>query len=290
MLLIPPSGLSTIQTHVSGTTDETATFSISVTAHASANTKGGYTALIAATTYASYGVMVQLAGLQTAASANQRCLVDIALGGEGSEVDVIPNLTCGNVADYVAAAGKGVFYYFPIYIPAGARVSARCQASTGGDIVNVAVRLFQHPSGAGAWYGHRVTAYGADTTNSRGTSVTPAVNAFTTVTAITASTACPIRYLQMGFDLLSDTTGASTRMLARIILVNPAPSPIALVTLVDMLPIKESTTIEAVDFTDANFILSHMRFNLPAASALRVAISRNAATPEARGVVLYGVD
>ena len=285
MLLIPPSGLSTIQTHVTATTDETATFSISVTSGAGANAKNAtYTQLIATTTYASYGIMVQLAGLQTTASTNQRCLVDIALGGAGAEVVIIPNLTCGNVADYVASSAQGVSYFFPIYIPAGVRVAATSQASTGADVVNVAVRLFQHPMGAGGWFGSRVTAYGADTTNSRGTSVTPAQNAFTTVTQIVASTTYPIRYMQMGYDLLSDTTGASTRMLAKII------GGASAVTLVDMLPLKESTTIEAVNFTDANFILSRLMFNLPAASDLRVAISRDAATPEARGVILYGVD
>jgi hypothetical protein len=284
VLLIPPSGLSKIETHVSGTTNETATFSISVTANASANTLGTWTQLIATTTYASYGVMVSLAGLQTTASTNQRCLVDIGLGANPNEYTIIPSLTCGNVADYVAASSKGVHYYFPIYIPAGVRVSARCQASTGGDIVNVAVRLFQMPTGAGGWFGHRVTAYGADAANSRGTSTTPANNAFTTVQQITSSTTYPVKYLQMGYDLLSDTTGASTRMLAKIYLGN------ATSTLADMLPLKESTTIEAVDFTDANFVLSHMMFNLPAGSDLRVAISRDAATPEARGVILYGVD
>jgi hypothetical protein len=228
--------------------------------------------------------MVQLAGLQTTGSTNQRCLVDIALGGAGSESVIIPNLTCGNVSDYAATSSKGASYFFPIYIPAGVRVAATCQASTGGDIVNVAVRLFQHPMGVGAWYGSRVTAYGADTTNSRGTSVTPAVDGFGTVVQITSSTTNPVRYLQMGYDLLSDTTGASTRMLAKIYLGN------ATATLADMLPLKESTTIEAVDFTDANFVLSRLMYNLPAGSDLRVAISRNAATPEARGVILYGVD
>lgn len=284
MLLIPPCGLSTVQTHVSATTNETATFSISVTAGTTPNKNATYTTLIAATSYASYGIMVQLAGLQTTASTNQRCLVDIALGAAASEVVIIPNLTCGNVADYVAASGKGVLYFFPIYIPAGVRVSATAAASTSADVVNIAVRLFQHPMGAGAWFGSRVTAYGADTGNIRGTSTTPAQNGFGTVVQITASTTNPIRYMQIGYDLLSDTTGASTRMLAKIYLGN------ATSTLADMLPLKESTTIECVDFTDANFILSHMMFNLPAASDLRVAISRDAASPEARGVILYGVD
>jgi len=273
-----------METHVSGTTNETATFSISVIAGTTPNKNATYTQLIATTTYASYGIMVQLAGLQTTASTNQRCLVDIALGGAGSETVIIPNLTCGNVADYVAASARGAFYYFPIYIPAGVRVSATASASTSADVVNVAVRLFQHPMGAGGWYGSRVTAYGADTANIRGTSVTPAQNAFTTVTQISASTTYPIRYLQIGYDLLSDATAGTTRMLAKIYLGN------AVATVADMLPLHESTTIEAVNYTDANFILSHMMFNLPAASDLRVAISRDAVTPEARGVILYGVD
>jgi hypothetical protein len=285
VLYVPPSGATALQTHVTATTNETATFSISVTAHASANTKNGtYTQLIASTSYESFGIMVQLAGLQTTASTNQRCLVDIAVGGAGSEQVLIPNLTCGNVADYVAASSKGVLYYFPIYIPSGVRVAATCQASTGGDIVNVAVRLFQHSIGPGKWVGSRVTAYGADTTNSRGTSHTPGTSSYAAATQLTASTTNPIKYMQLGFDLLSDTTGATARHLARIG-YGSGPTYVA-----SELPIKESTTIESVDFTDANFILSHMTFNIPAAQSLHISAMRDASTPEARGWIVYGVD
>ena len=284
MLGIPPDGCSTYETHVTDTTNETATFSISVTAGTTPNKNATYTQLIASTGYASYGIMVQLAGLQTTASTNQRCLVDIALGAASSEQVIIPNLTCGNVSDYAAASSKGVSYYFPIYIPSGVRVSATAAASTSADIVNVAVRLFQHPMGPGSWFGSRVTAYGVDTANVRGTSHTPSQNSYATATQLTASTTNPIRYMQLGFDLLSDTTGSNARHLVRIVLGATAT------VLATHLPVKESTTIEAVDFTDANFILSRMMFNVPAASDLRISAMRDAATPEARGWIVYGVD
>jgi len=285
MLSVPICGLSRIETHVTATTNETATGSISVTAHASANTKNGtYTQLIAATAYESFGIMVQLAGLQTAGSANQRCLVDIAIGGAGAEQVLIPNLTCGNVSDYLNAAGASAFYYFPIYIPAGVRVAATCQASTGGDIVNVAVRLYQFPIGPGRWFGSRVTAYGADTTNSRGTSHTPSQNAYAAATQLSASIANPIKYMQLGFDLLSDTTATTDRHLARIG-YGAGPTYLA-----SELPLRVSTTIEAVGFADANFILSHMNFNIPSGQSLHISAMRSVVTPEARGYVVYGVD
>ena len=283
MLFVPPHGPSAIQTHVTATTNETATFAITVTAHANVNTVGSYVELIAATTYESYGIMVQLAGVQTTASENQRCLVNIAIGAAGSEIILIPNLTCGNVATYAAASSGAVFYYFPICIPAGVRVSANCQASTTVRAMSVAVRLFQNMIGT-QWYGSRVTAYGADAANSRGTSHTPSQNSYNTATELIASTTYPICAMQLGFDMLSDTTGATSSYLVRI---GYTATPIYVAS---ELPVRESTTIEAVQFTDANFILSQMRFNIPAAQSLRISAMRAAATPEARGWIVYGVD
>lgn len=280
MLLIPPCGLGAIETNVTNTTNETAAFSTSVTAGTTLGKNATYTTLIATTSYASYGIMVQLAGLQTTASTNQRCLVDIALGAASSEVVIIPNLTCGNVSDYGAASNNGVSYFFPIYIPSGVRVSATAAASTDSDVVNIAVRLFQHPCGPGGWFGSRVTAYGADTANVRGTSHTGGTNAYGTGTTL-ASTTAPIRYMQLGVDMLSDTTGANSNGLVRILSTTDV--------LVTHLPIKISTTIESIQFSDANFILSHMGFNIPSGISLRVGASFSA-SPEARGFIVYGVD
>lgn len=281
MLLIPPAGLSTIETHVTATTNETATFSISVTSGTSSGKNANYTTLIASTSYASYGIMVTGAGLSTAASANQRCVVDIALGAASSETVIIPNLIFGNTSDYGAASSVGNSYFFPIYIPSGVRVSANAAASTDSDVVNVSVRLFQHPMGPGGWFGHRVTAYGISGTS--GTSHTPGQNSYATATELSASTTNKIRYMQLGFDLLTDTTAATSLYMARI--MNGASDVI-----VTHLPLKTSTTIEATFFTDANFVLSRMMFNLPSGISLRISAMRASATPEARGWAVYGVD
>lgn len=284
MLAIPPAGTCSLETHVTATTNETATYSISVTAGGSANTKNTtYTQLIASTSYESYGIFVTLAGLQTAATANQRCLVDIALGAASSEIVIIPNLLCGNVSDYAAASNHGVMYFFPIYIPSGVRISATAQASTASDVVNVSVRLLQHQSGPSNWVGSRVTAYGANTANSTGTSHSPGNSSYATATQLTASTTNPIRYMQMGYDLLTDTTGSTARGLARIG-YGAGPTYMA-----SGLVFTESTTIESVNFSQANFVLSHMMFNIPAGQSLHISAMRNA-TAEARGFIVYGVD
>lgn len=284
MLGFPPLGYSSIETNVTNTTNETATFSTSVTAGTGSAKNSTYTQLIASTSYESFGIMVTGAGLQTAASANQRCLVDIAVGAASSEQVIIPNLTFGNTSDYGSASSTGNSYFFPIYIRKGVRVAATAAASTDSDIVNIAVRLFQHPIGPGGWVGSRVTAYGADTGNVRGTSHTPGQNSYATATQLTASTTYPIRYMQIGFDMLSDTTGSTSNYLARI---GYGAGP---TYLVEHLPMRESTTIEAVTFTDANFALSRMMFNLAAAQSLHISATRTAATPEARGFIVYGVD
>jgi hypothetical protein len=73
-------------------------------------------------------------------------------------------------------------YFFPVYIPSGVRVSARCQASTGSDTVLVRVCLLQDP--LYEFMAGPVAVYGRDATNSRGTSVTPGNNAYGTWTEL----------------------------------------------------------------------------------------------------------
>jgi hypothetical protein len=288
-LLIPPYGFGAIETNVTATTNETATFSTSVTAGTAPNKNATYTTLIATTSYKSYGIMVTGAGVQTTGSENQRCLVDIALGATSSERVIIPNLTFGNTADYGAASNTGNSYFFPIYIPSGVRVCATAAASTNARVVNLAVRLFQHSSGPGAWYGSRVTTYGSGGGNSpirlSGTLHTPGQNTYATPTALGTTTA-PIRYMQFGYDLSTDTTGGSSNYLARIVNLTASPNKV----IVDHLPFKESTTVESVQYTDANFLLSRMMFNIPVGVSLGISAQRTAATPEARGFTLYGCD
>jgi hypothetical protein len=280
MLLAPLGGHQALEDNVGTTSAE---FGTTVTASGTAHTKGSYSQLVASTTYEAFGISILLAGLQTAASTNTRCLVDIGIGAAASEVVLIPDLMCGNVAQEAAASGMGAMYHFPLYIPAGSRLAARSQALVVSDTCTVALWLHEWPLGAPEWVGSRVTAYGANTATSSGVNHSPGNSAYAAATQIVASTTNPIRAMQIGYGLATDTTGDTCRGLVRIGL-GATPN-----YLVSDLPFKESTTIEAVDFNHANFILSQKRFDLPAGSDLRLSAMRNA-TAAARGWIIYGVD
>lgn len=280
MLYVPRQGLATIEGNAGTTSAE---FGTTLTASGSIHTKGSYSTLIAATAYDSFGISIFLAGTGTVASTNERCLADIAIGAAASEVDIISNLMCGNTPQWGSAHNYCASYYFPIFIPAGVRLSGRCQALIASDTVTCYIVLHQHPMAA-QWYGSRVTTYGANTGTSSGVSHTSgSTNSYATATQIISSTTNPIKYLQLGMDLGTDTTGASMRGQVRL---GYGATPDYFVS---DLPWAESTTLETVNFSYANVILSRMGFNIPAAADLRLS-ARVSGTGEARGWVLYGVD
>lgn len=279
-LLIPRQGQS--RNGQIGLTVANAEFGQVVTGSSTTHTKGSITELVSATTYDAFGLYVQLGATAPGASQNARVLVDIMIGGAGSEQALIPNLLAGNLGSSATSAIGNQGYYFPIFIPAGSRIAARCQGSISSETVNVSLQFLQWPI-PGQWYGTRVTAYGADTANSRGTSHTPgAGGSYAAATQLTASTTNRIRALQIGIDMLSDTTASDARGLAQILAGSSSN------TLVSGLPWRTSTTFEQVEFSLANFILSHMRFDIPAGSYLGVGAQLSVS--EARGFALYGVD
>jgi hypothetical protein len=276
------SSLAHITSNIGTTSAE---YGTSVAAPGSTHTKNTtYTELIASTSYAAYGITVLLSNVGTTASTNARALVDIAIGAASSEVVIIPNLICGNAPALGAAQSGAAVYYFPIYINAGVRLSATAQASTVSDTVNVTVYLHHFSPGPGSFVGSRVTAYGANTGTSSGVSHTSgSTNAYATATQIVASTTNPIKALQLGMDLGTDTTGITLRGLVRL---GFGATPDYFVS---NLIWTESTTLENVFFWTANMVLSKMRFNIPAASDLRLS-AMCSGTGEARGWIIYGVD
>lgn len=279
MLWTPRTKPAQIEASLTASSSEGTTITASGTTH----TKGSYTTLIASTAEDSYSMAVLINNVGVA-STNAHMLVDIAIGGAGSEVVIIPNLMAGNAGVWANAMGGGVMYHFPIGIPQGTRVSARCQASTASDTCGVVVWLEQGHGLPGHWIGSRVTAYGVDSANSSGVAHTPgSTSAYATATQIASSTSNPIRQMQIGIDMGTDTTGTNMRGLVRIGL-GATPN-----YLVQHLPFAESTTVESMDNRMTNFILSHMRFNVPAASDLRLS-AMVSGTGEARHWIIYGVD
>lgn len=278
MLLVPHGGLpSRLDSNITSTSSEGVLLTASATPHA----KGAWTQVIASTTFDAYGVWVMVSGTATASTATA-ALVDIGIGGAGAETVLIPDLDAGNATAWGGTMGHA--YFFPISVPSGSRISARMQALIASDTASVGVFLLGGTSVPGMWVGSRVTAYGVDAANSRGTAITAgSTNVWGSTVQISSSTANPIRYLQIGMNAGADGTGNSIRYLLRLGL---GASP---VWFVDELPIGESTTVESLHFMGANWMLSQMHHRLPAGSDLRAA-AMTSGTGEARYLIVYGVE
>ncbi len=129
-----------------------------------ANTKTSWVELVASTSKQADGFLLNC---QPGDTALTDYLVDIAIGGSGSEVAILSNLlfTAGG-GD--TPPGKA---FFPIPIPPGTRISARAQ-SVDTAAVAVRVDLILLDGGDARLLTRRVaTTYGADTSDSGGTAV-----------------------------------------------------------------------------------------------------------------------
>lgn len=162
-----------------GSRSETSSF-VGLTANASANTKAtSYTTVIASTTFRARHMIVLL-GLSHELRAG---LVDIAIGAAASEQIIAANLRSAYRFDQCP------IYHLPVDIPAGTRISARCQASTGSSTIGICVILT-----AGGW-GQLdglpiITTYGADTSTSKGTSIDPGATPNTDSSWVQFSASC----------------------------------------------------------------------------------------------------
>lgn len=107
---------------------------VTVTASASAHTKGSYAELTSSTTNPMRLMQVVIAGNETSTGFQ---FVDVAVGAASSEVIVVPNLVLRTHANTQEA--NGLVYTLPVNQPSGVRVAARCQATNGSDFCNVAV-------------------------------------------------------------------------------------------------------------------------------------------------------
>ncbi|MFC7460749.1 hypothetical protein [Hydrogenophaga defluvii] len=105
---------------------------------------GGYTEVIASTRAESFGVLINFNNRWVSAN-HLFGAVDIAIGAVGQEIVIIPNLMYGPVSSY--GPGQGYWYYFPIKVPAGSRISARHTLNNiTNNTLRMVLRLLQKPS------------------------------------------------------------------------------------------------------------------------------------------------
>jgi hypothetical protein len=140
-----------------------------VTAAATANTKGAWTQLIAATPADCVFAIISIQQIY-----GNRFAIDIGIGPAGSEIVLVPNIVCD--VDNTSSGCGCWMITIPLQIPAGIRIAARCQSSAASAVTHVSITTFDGHDGsciAG------VDAIGFNSASTYGTAVTPSGTAGT---------------------------------------------------------------------------------------------------------------
>ena len=152
-----------------------------ITSSGSANTKGSYTEVIASTPYATRYLHIEVG---VAFGNSDVTMIDIATGAAASEVIIINNLYVGRLIDKQVAQ-----VLIPLFIPAGTRLSARCQSTGTSKAVNVRVHCID-----GGMYTPQplaqVITYAANTADTSGAQVDPGAAVNTKGSWVELSSSC----------------------------------------------------------------------------------------------------
>jgi hypothetical protein len=190
---------------VAGSTDGT-----TVTSSATADTKGAWAELSASLPFDVQKITLHFT--QTTVNVNT-FLLDLGIGTAGSEQVIVPDLISGH-------GTSGAIYQvdLPVAIPVGTRLAARVASSATSATMIVAVHL----EGKQDWIApppfSTVSAYGANTADSGGTSVDPGgtVNTKGAWVELTSSVAGLTRGLLIGMAHQNNNTGAVAKWLVDV--------------------------------------------------------------------------
>lgn len=140
----------------------TATSSPTDVTSGAANTKGSWVQLVASSAANADGIIL-ITGQSTADS----YLLDIGVGAAASESVVVSNVPVHERASsYIVGT-----YFIPVSIPAGSRVSARCQAGGSGSLLRLIGYLVTTTVPISS--ATTIATYGDVTASSRGTQIDP---------------------------------------------------------------------------------------------------------------------
>lgn len=239
------------------------------------NTEGSYAQLTASTPHDAHAIIV----MGRTNLNGQSSLVDIAIGGAGSEQVI--------VADLLIQGPRAVMPYFlPIYVPGGVRLSARARSSTNVGVQNVTVMLLRNQFG-GVPALSRATVYGAATGDSGGTSVDPGASGNTkgSYVQIVASTTYAHKGIIFGINQ-DKNTGTTQADWLYDIAIGAAGSEVVIVP--DLWINQAQTGLAAATPSTVGPIM------IPIPIATRIAVraqcSINDATDRLNDVIIIGVD
>lgn len=135
----------------------------------SANTKGSWVQAIASTPFPSSGIMLSLMG---SSGSGTNFLVDVGIGGSGSEQVLISNLAIFELGGGTWGTGWASMF-LPVAIPASTRIAVRAQANVASRTCRCRMNLIAKGR-SGPALGTFCDTYGALTATSLGTAVTGA--------------------------------------------------------------------------------------------------------------------
>ena len=103
---------------------------------------------LATLTKDSYGIMLVLHGNRTtSASRNTVFRLSIRYPGSATFVTLVDNLLCGNAAPFTAAtASGGVYYYLPLFLPAGSVIGGQGRSSVTTSFRTLAYFYYDPPN------------------------------------------------------------------------------------------------------------------------------------------------
>lgn len=204
MLWIPRKGRLLRQTNV--TTTMSSDPGTLISADSGSSAKGTVVQVIASTDFDAYWLRVMMFRYGASGSSTYGC-TDILIGTSAEEV-LIPDLLHGGAGGIASASQAGKYWDFPLYIPAGSRISARMNSvNSSSGTGQLCLWLYGCTGTPDHRVGQKVVTYGASGT--RGTAITPgASGAEGSWTQITATTSEDHFALVPSFQVGSDSTQA----------------------------------------------------------------------------------
>ena len=202
MLWIPQQGIIRVE-HNLGTVGSL-TAGTSVTTGASATTKGTPAQIFAATAFDTYWMWIGAYEYSAVTTASQGAM-DILVGAATEDI-LIPNLLFGYATAGGGPSGSNKQWVFPLYIPAGTRISVQAAGARTSTAFRVCIALYGG-SGIPPWrVGTRVITYGMGTIPN-GTTIVPGASAAEgSWTQIVAATTQDHFALFPSFQLTADTS------------------------------------------------------------------------------------
>ena len=181
-----------------------------ITADSVAHVKGAWTEIIASTSSDADSIYLQLRLFSTSA-VNTAGLLDVGIGGSGSEVVVIENLPTGGA--------EGVYHLLPLRIPAGSRIAARFQCAEVSNTGEVTIKVLNTGNYVSA--PTSLVTLGANTATSAGVNITAA-----TYTQIVSSTSQDFSFVHLAMGL--NSTATQIRRMVYTLGVGAASSEVAI--------------------------------------------------------------